>query len=129
MKRSSRSLALLVMLTAFCSIFALGQEASLKGTWLGTTFVPDVGEDEVTLVLAENEGKLAATMTDTLGMLADTACEDIEFQEGTLTFKFTISQNMETQTIWMTLEKEGDQMKGYWETADGEQGDIAFTKR
>lgn len=129
MKKSSTSLTLLVILTACCSIFALGQQASLIGTWLGTTFVPDVGEDEVTLVFTDNEGTLAASMTDTLGMLADTPCEDIEFQDGTLTFKFTISQDMETQTIWMTLEKEGDQMKGYWETADGEQGDIEFTKQ
>jgi len=129
MKKSTTFFTLLFILTVFCSFTAFSRESSLIGTWEGFTFVPDVGEDKVTLVFTKIEDGMAATMTDTLGMLADTPCEDIEFEQGTLTFKFTISLDMETQTIWMTLEKEGNQMKGYWETADGEQGDIEFTKQ
>ncbi len=129
MKKSTTSLSLFFILTVFCSFIAFSQESSLIGTWEGYTFVPDVGENNVTIVFTKSESGLAATMTDTLGMLADTPCEDIEFKDNTLTFKFTISQDMETQTVWMTLEKEGNLMKGYWETADGEQGDIEFTKQ
>jgi hypothetical protein len=129
MKKSSACLALFVFLTTFCSIFAFSQEADLTGTWIGSTFIPDVGENEVTLVITKKEGELKATMSDTLGMLSDAECEEIEFADGTLTFNFTISQDMETQTIWITLEVEGDTMKGYWETGSGEQGDIELKKQ
>jgi len=62
-------------------------------------------------------------------MLMDTECEDIEFNDGTLTFNFSISQDMESLTVWITLEVEGDTMKGYWETSDGGQGDIELKKQ
>jgi hypothetical protein len=129
MKKSSAPLILVVFLMAFCSIFVLGQEADLTGTWVGSTFVPDQGEDEMTLVIKKDEGEYVATVSDSLGMLMDTECEDIEFEEGTLTFNFTITQEMESQTIWITLDVEGDTMKGYWETGDGEQGDIELKKQ
>jgi hypothetical protein len=129
MKKSSAYLVLFVFLMTFCSIFAFSQEADLIGTWKGATFIPDVGENEVTLVITKKEGELTVAMSDSLGMLTDAECEDIEFQDGTLTFKFTISQDMETQTIWITLEVENHQMNGYWETGSGEQGDIELKKQ
>ena len=129
MKKMSTHLILVVFLMAFCSIFALSQEADLTGTWVGSTFVPDQGEDEMTLVIKKDEGEYVATVSDSLGMLMDTECEDIEFEDGTLTFNFTITQELESQTIWITLDVEGDTMKGYWETGDGEQGDIELKKQ
>jgi len=129
MKKSSTYLALFIFIIALCSIFAFSQEVALTGTWIGSTFVPDQGEDEVTLVITEKEGELAATMSDSLGMLTDIECEDIEFEDGTLTFNFTITQEMESQTIWITLELEDDILKGYWETGDGGQGDIELKKQ
>ena len=129
MKKSSTYLALFIFIIALCSIFAFSQEVALTGTWIGSTFVPDQGEDEVILVITEKEGELAATMSDSLGMLTDIECEDIEFEDGTLTFNFTITQEMESQTIWITLELEDDILKGYWETGDGGQGDIELKKQ
>ena len=129
MKKSSTYLALFIFIIALCSIFAFSQEVALTGTWIGSTFVPDQGEDEVTLVITEKEGELAATMSDSLGMLTDIECEDIEFEDGTLTFNFTITQEMESQTIWITLDLEDDILKGYWETGAGEQGDIELKKQ
>ena len=129
MKKSSAYLALFVFMITVCSIFAFSQEADLTGTWEGSTFIPDQGEDEVILVITKNEGELAATMSDSLGMLTDIECEDIEFEDGTLTFNFTITQEMESQTIWITLELEDDILKGYWETGDGGQGDIELKKQ
>lgn len=129
MKKSSIYLALFVFLIAFCSVISFSQEVDLTGTWKGSTVIPDQGEDEVTLVITKKEGELAATMSDSLGMLTDIECEDIELEDGTLTFNFTISQEMETQTIWITLEVEAESMKGYWENAEGEQGDIELKKQ
>ena len=129
MRKHITNLILFAFLVTFCSVFAISQEVDLTGTWVGSTFIPDQGENEVTLVITKKEGELAATMSDSMGMLTDIECEDIEFENGTLTFNFMITQEMENQTIWITLDVEGDTMKGYWETGDGEQGDIELKKQ
>jgi hypothetical protein len=129
MKKSSFYLAQFIFLIAFCSVISFSQEVDLTGTWEGSTVVPDQGEDEITLVVKKEQGEYAATITDSLGMLMDTECEDIEFKDGTLTFNFSIGQEMETMTVWIKLEVEGDTMKGYWETGDGGQGNIELKKQ
>jgi hypothetical protein len=129
MKKSSVYLTLSVFPLAFCAVLSSGQEVDLTGTWQGSTFVPDQGEDGMTLVIKKNEGEYTAKLSDSLGMLMDTECEDIEFSEGTLTFNFSISDGMEAFTVWIALEVEGDTMKGYWETAEGDQGDIELKKQ
>ena len=129
MKKASPFLTLFVFLTAEDASFAPGVETDLKGTWVGSTIIPDQGEDEVTLVIKEEEGELAATMSDTLMMLDEIECEDLEFEDGTLTFNFVLTQGLESQTIWITLDLEGETLKGYWEDGAGEQGDIELTKQ
>jgi hypothetical protein len=113
----------------FCSILSFGQDVDISGIWEGSTYVPDQGEDGMTLVIKKEEGEYAATLTDTFGMLMETKCEDLEFKDGTLTFHFTIGMDMESMTVWITLQVEGDTMTGYWETADGSQGDIELKKQ
>ena len=129
MKKSLVYLALFFFLIILCSVVSFSQDVDLTGTWEGSTVVPDQGEDEMTLVIKKEEGEYTATITDSLGMLMDTECEDIEFEDGTLTFNFSILQEMETLTVWITLEVEGDMMKGYWETGEGDQGDIELKKK
>ncbi len=129
MKKSLVYLALFFFLIILCSVVSFSQDVDLTGTWEGSTVVPDQGEDEMTLVIKKEEGEYTATITDSLGMLMDTECEDIEFEDGTLTFNFSILQEMETLTVWITLEVEGDMMKGYWETGEGDQGDIELKKQ
>jgi len=129
MKKFSSYLALFVFLMTFFSVFSYSQDVDLTGTWAGSTVVPDQGEDEMTLVITKKDNEFAATITDSLGMLSDTECEDIEFEDGTLTFNVTIAQDMESLTVWITLEVEDDTMKGYWETGDGDQGDIELKKQ
>lgn len=129
MKKFISCLALFAFLMTFCSVLTFSQDIDLTGTWEGSTLVPDQGEDQLTLVIKKEEGEYKATITDSLGMLMDTECEDIELEDGTLTFNFTISQDMDAFTVWITLEVEGDTMKGYWETAEGDQGDIELKKQ
>ncbi len=129
MKKFISCLALFAFLMTFCCVFTFCQGIDLTGTWEGSTFVPEQGEDQLTLVIKKEEGEYKATITDSLGMLIDTECEDIELEGGTLTFNFTISQDLDAFTVWITLEVEGDTMKGYWETAEGEQGDIELKKQ
>ena len=129
MKKSSIFLTLFVFMIAFCSVVSFSQDVDLTGTWEGSTEVPDQGEDEMTLVIKKEKGEYTATISDSLGMLLDTECEDIEFKDGTLTFNFTVDMDMESMTVWITLEVEGDTMKGQWETVEGDIGDIELIKQ
>lgn len=129
MKNSFTYVALSFFLLALCSIFSFSQEVDLTGTWVGTTVIPDQGEDEMTLVISKEEGQYKAIANDSMGMLVDLECEEFEFAAGSLTFTLSIPQEMETMSVWLTLEVEGDTMKGYWETAEGNQGDIELKKQ
>jgi hypothetical protein len=112
MKKSSIFLTLFIFIIAFCSVVSFGQDVDLTGTWEGPTEVPDQGEDEMTLVIKKEKGEYTATISDSLGMLMETECEDIEFKDGTLTFNFTVDMGMESMTVWIMLDVKGDTMKG-----------------
>jgi len=124
MKKTLSSFALFVFSLSLCLVLTYASDLDLTGTWKGSTVVPDQGVDELTLVIEKEAGEYSATLSDSLGMLTDTECEDIEFKEGTLTFNVTISQGYDSFTVWMNLDVEGDKMSGYWETGDGDQGEI-----
>ena len=124
MKKTLLSFTLFVFSLSFCLVLTYASDLDLTGTWKGSTVVPDQGVDELTLVIEKEAGEYSATLSDSLGMLTDTECEDIEFKEGTLTFNVTISQGYDSFTVWMNLDVEGDKMSGYWETGDGDQGEI-----
>ena len=124
MKKTLLSFTLFVFSLSFCLVLTYASDVDLTGTWKGSTEVPDQGVDEMTLVIEKEAGEYSATLSDSLGMLTDTECEDIEFKEGTLTFNVTISQGYDSFTVWMNLDVEGDKMSGYWETGDGDQGEI-----
>ncbi len=128
MKKALLSITLLAFLISFCAAVSYCQDVDLTGTWKGATEVPDQGTDEMTLVIKKDEGEYSATITDSFGMLMDTECEEIKFEDGTLTFNFTIFMGTESMTVWVNLTVEGDKMTGYWETADGSQGDLNFEK-
>lgn len=128
MKKTLSSLTLCAFILSICAVVSFGQGIDLTGTWRGSTEVPDQGTDEMTLVIKKENGEYSATITDTFGMLMDTECEDIELEDGNLTFHFTIYMGTESMTVWINLTVEGDKMTGYWETADGDQGDLDFEK-
>jgi len=129
MKRSVIFLTLFVFMIAFCSVVSFSQDVDLTGTWEGSTEVPDQGEDEMTLVIKKEKGEYTATISDSLGMLLDSECEEFEFKEGTLTFNFTVDMGMESMTVWITFDVKGDTMKGQWETVEGDIGDIELIKQ
>ncbi len=123
-----------IILTIFLFLFAVSnglshsQDVDLSGTWVGQTEVPDQGTDEITLVLEKIDSEYTGTASDSLGMLEDTECEDIEFQDGTLTFHFSIFDGYEYMTVWMNLEVDGDKMSGYWEVEDGTTGAVELER-
>ncbi len=128
MRRTSIIFAVFAFLfSLFCGI-SFSQDVDLSGTWVGQTEVPDQGTDEITLVLEKINGEYSGRASDSLGMLEDVECEEIEFKEGTLTFHFSIFDGYEYMTVWMILDVEGDKMSGYWEVEDGTTGSVEMER-
>ncbi len=128
MKKTLFHLVLFAFLVSLCSVMSYAGDVDLTGAWKGSTEVPDQGTDELILVIKREGGGYTATLSDSLGMVQEAECEDIEFKEGILTFNFTIPNGYESMTVWMTLKVEGDKMSGYWETEDGSQGEVNLEK-
>lgn len=130
MKKFTLIYVLAVFVLAAASGLMFGQSVDLSGTWLGETEVPDAIEpDGMTLVITKEDGEYSAKISDTMGMLENTECEDIEFAENKLTFNIEVNTGEEFMTVYLTLKVEGDTMTGYWEAEDGSTGPVEMTKK
>lgn len=111
-------------------VILLAQDVDITGTWVGETYVPDATEpDQLTLVFAKKDGKWAGTFSDTQGYASEAECEEIKIDGRTVTLHFDISDGYETQTIYVTLNVEGDSMTGAWENEGGEGAEIKLEKK
>ena len=128
MKKTIFTLTFMAFILTFFSTTSYSQDVDLSGKWVGTTEVPEQGTDEVTLTLQKDNGKYFGTISDSLGMVQDEECKEIEFKEGTLTFYFSIFDGYEYLTVYATLTVEGDKMSGYWETEEGTSGSIELER-
>lgn len=130
MKKITLFFTLTVLVLAAASGLMFGQSVDLSGTWVGETEVPDAIEpDEMTLVITKEDGEYSAKISDSMGMLDNTECEDIEFKENELTFNIEVNTGEEFMTVYLTLKVEGDTMTGYWESDDGSIGSVELTKK
>ncbi len=130
MKKITMFFTLTVLVLAATSGLIFGQSVELSGTWVGETEVPDeIEPDGMTLVITKEDGEYSAKITDTMGMLDNTECEDIEFIEGTLTFNMEVNTGEEFLIVYITLKVEDDTMSGFWETEDGQTGSVELTKK
>jgi len=129
MKRTVSILALLALFLTLSSGISFCQEFDLSGTWEGATEVPDgIEPDKITLVLEKTDEGYTGTVSDTLYMIQEAEIEDVEFEDGTLTFNFTFYNGEEYITVYLTLTVEGDKMSGYWETEDGNSASIELER-
>lgn len=128
MRKITSIFALLAFVLAFFCGISFCQEVDLSGTWEGKTEVPDMGEDELTLVLKKENGEYSGTVSDSLGMIEDVEIEDVEFKDDTLTFNFMVFTGEDYLRVYVTLTVEGDTMSGYWETEDGSSAPIELKK-
>lgn len=130
MKKITLFFTLAVFVLAAASGLMFGQSVDLSGTWVGETEVPDeIEPDEMTLVITKENEEYSAKISDSMGMLNNTECEDIEFKENELTFNCEVDTGEEFLTVYITLKVEGDTMTGYWETDDGQTGPVELTKK
>ncbi|MGD2294909.1 MAG: hypothetical protein PVF22_03650 [Candidatus Aminicenantes bacterium] len=130
MKKITSIFTLTFFVLVLVSGLALTQSVDLSGTWVGETEVPDeIEPDELTLVLKKENGEYTGKMSDSMGMLEETDCEDIEFKDNKLTFNIEVNTGMEYLRVYLTLTVEGDTMTGYWEAEDGSGGAVEMKKK
>lgn len=130
MKKITMSFTLTALVLTAVSGLMFGQSVDLSGTWVGETEVPDeIEPDGMTLVITKEGGEYSAKISDTMGMLDNTVCEDIEFKENELTFNIEVNTGEEFLTVYLTLKVEGDTMTGFWESDDGATGSVELTKK
>lgn len=128
MRRTTSIFALIAFALALSCGISFCQEVDLSGTWEGTTEVPDMGEDGLTLVLKKKDGEYSGTISDSLGMIEDVEIEDVEFEDNTLTFNFMVFTGEDYMRVYITLTVEGDTMSGHWETEDARSAPIELKK-
>lgn len=129
MKKTTFILVLLAFLFTLSSGITSYQDADISGTWVGETEVPDLGTDEFTLVIKKNDEQYSAVISDSLGMLDETECEDLEFKDNTITFHLCVEDRFQTLTIYVTLTVDRDTMSGYWETKGGTSVSIELERK
>lgn len=114
---------------AFASGPLFGQDSDLTGTWEGSTYIPDSGDDQVTLVLKKEGETYSGTVSDSMGMANESELENGKFVDGTLTAEFTIFNGSDYMKIKLTLKLSGDLLVGNWESADGETGNLELKRK
>jgi hypothetical protein len=130
MRKITISFTLVIFVLVAASGLMFGQSVDLSGTWVGETEVPDaIGPDGMTLVITKEDGEYSAKISDTIGMLMNTECKDIEFIENKLTFKVEVNTGDAFLTVYLTLKVEDDTMTGFWESDDGGTGPVELTKK
>lgn len=122
-------LFLLTVALAFVPDPVFGQEADLTGTWVGSTYISNSGDDQVTLVLKKEGETYYGTVSDSMGMANESKLENAKFVDGTLTAEFTIFNGSDYVKIKLTLKLSGELLVGNWESADGETGNLELKRK
>jgi len=115
----------------FLGVFALtgyAQKApDLGGTWIGKTEVPNVGTDEVTLVLKKVEKNYGGTISDNQAVInPNTEIKDVVIDGDKLSFMFNLADG---NLITIKLTVAGDKMTGQWEHPEGSTGAIELIRK
>jgi hypothetical protein len=106
-----------------------GQETDLSGTWEGTTYVPNAGDDQVTLVLRKEGDVYSGTVTDSMQLADQSRLENTIFEDGTLTAEFMIFNGADYIRISLTLKVSGELLVGDWSDPNGENGRLELKRR
>jgi hypothetical protein len=125
---------IIILVLAIAAVFVAGllfaQEVDLSGTWTGETVVPDaLDKDQVTLVLQKEEATYSGTVTDSMGMAAESPLENVEFKDGTLTAEFIIFNGTENVRIYFNLKMTGDRLVGHWSDGMNSEGPLDLGRK
>jgi hypothetical protein len=113
----------------FCLGTLFGQKTDLSGTWEGTTYVPDSGDDQVTLVLRKDGETYSGSVTDSIGMAVESKLENVAFKDETLKAEFLIFNGSDYVRISLTLKVSGEMLVGNWADPGGETGTLELKRK
>lgn len=113
----------------FCAGALLGQEKDLSGIWEGTTYVPDSGDDQVTLTLKKEGETYSGSVTDSMEMAIDSKLENVQFKDGTLKAEFLIFNGSDYVRIYFALKVSGEMLVGNWTDPGGESGTLELKRK
>jgi len=126
-----KSLAIPVIALAALSVLAgtafsqVAKNADIIGTWVGTAMGGDGATSlEITAVIGKTEAGYAGKLSDTAGMVPESALREIVFKDNKLTFDFDLAQGTDTLLIKIELALEAETLKGFWFDPDGNSGAI-----
>jgi len=129
MKLIPASLVLAAVVLSAAGSGATAQSAAdLTGTWIGTTLVPDVGEDAITLELKREGGTYTGRCTDAAMVVVEPEIRNVAFKDGTLTFDIGVSGGAGPLTVHISLTVEGDKMVGRWTTDEGDSAELKLAR-
>jgi hypothetical protein len=101
--------------------------ADITGTWIGKAEIPDVGIDELTMVLKKDKDAYSGTILDAMEMIAlGTEIKVVEFRDDVLTVTFPLADG---GIVTSRLKVAGDKMTGQWEHSAGGSGTLEFTRK
>ncbi len=127
-----KKLIFLLLLTAalvFCLGTLFAQETDLTGTWEGTTYVPDAGDDTVTMILRKEGDTYTGTVSDSMGMAVESKLENVQFKDGELKAEFVIFNGDEYVRIRFMLKFSEGMLVGYWADPGNETGSIELKRK
>jgi len=116
---------------AFLCVLALAGYAQkapdLSGIWIGKTEVPDIGTDEVTLVLKKVEKSYGGTISDNQAVInANTEIKDVAIDGDKLSFLCSLADG---NIIKIKLTVAVDKLTGQWEHPEGSTGTIELIRK
>lgn len=122
-----------VIVLAVCVALAMAgavaaQAVDLSGRWVGSTQVPNVGEDRLLLELTKDGASYAGTVSDSAGMIAQAAISNVSYVDGTLTFDIVVSTGSATFPVRLSLKADGDTLSGTWATEQGDSATVTLTR-
>lgn len=131
MKRSLTLIVVAVTLLALGAGPALAQapkKADVIGTWVGTAVVGDDGSQvEITVVIDKAETGYSGKLSDSTGMVPETALRQIVFKDNKLSFEFDLQQGAGATLIKIELLLDAETLKGVWTSDQGESGAVELT--
>jgi hypothetical protein len=116
-----------VLVTGVGPLF--GQEMDLTGTWEGTAYVPDQGDNQITVVLRKEGESYSGTVTDSMGFANESKLENTKFVDGTLTSEFMIFNGSDYVRIYLTLKVSGETLVGEWSDREGGSGSVELKRK
>lgn len=109
-------------------VFAQGK-GDIVGTWTGYSFLGDGSRAEFILIVDKGSEGLTGKITSETGMIPEIVCRNIAFSDNKLTFDIDFPQDMDVVLIKISLQLEGDTLKGAWTDPDGSTDIIELARK